>query len=597
MDKGTILIVEDEPIVAQDIQNNLVALGFAVCGQARTGEEALNLARENQPDLVLMDIKLEGEMDGSQAAVRIKEELGLPIVFLTAYLDESTIRQAKFSEPFGYLIKPFREKELQSTLEIALYKHRMQQKLAESEARYRRLVENAPALIFRLALPLRRFEYVSPMAEHFSGYPPRTFFDKPDLIRTIVHPAWISAFDRQWEASLGGQADSFDFPIIHRNGGIRWWRQRNIPIQDPAGRRVALEGLIIDVTGEKERQMEFETIIRTSLDGFWVVDVHNTRVLEVNDAYCRMTGYSREELVGQTISLVEAQETPEETARHVQQLMGKGQDRFESRHRCKDGRIIDVEVSSTFLTLGEKNYVFLRDITERNRQTKELKEKTRALQEMTFRLSEIAESERKEISRELHDQTGQNLTVLGINLNILKNSLPPDLPEPIQNRLQDSIDLVAQTTHQLRTLVTQFRPPALDDFGLVAALHGVAAPFEKRTGIPVEIIGEEITPRPAGQVENNLFRIAQEALNNAAKYAQAKKVVITIQPDSNRLNLSIKDDGDGFDPKRLERNGRGDRLGLLSMGERALAIGGTCRIESQPGKGTEVVVEVPVGGG
>lgn len=596
MSKGTILIVEDEPIVAQDIQNNLIAIGFTVCGQARTGEEALSLARKFRPDLVLMDIKLEGEMDGTEAAERIKEELGLPIVFLTAYLDELTIRQAKLSEPFGYLIKPFREKELQSTIEIALYKHRMQQKLMESEDRYRRLVENAPALIFQMSLPLRRFEYVSPIAEKFSGYPVRTFFDKPELIRTIVHPGWTAAFDREWEVSLGGEAtDPFDYPIIQRSGGIRWWRQRNFPIQDPAGRRIAVEGLIIDVTDEKERQMEFESIIRTSLDGFWVMDVHNGALLEVNDAYCRMTGYSREELVGQTISLVEAMETPEETTRHLQQLMENGRGRFETQHRCKDGRIIDVEVSSTFISLGEKNYVFLRDITDRNRITKDLKQKTRHLQEISFRMSEIAEAERKEISQELHDQTGQTLTALGINLSILMNSLPPDLPEPVRNRLQDSIDLVGQTTYQLRSLVTQFRPPVLDDFGLVAALHGIAGPFEKRTGIPVEIIGEEITPRPEGRVDTNLFRIAQEALNNVAKYARAKKVVIIIQSIDNRLHLSITDDGVGFDLEQLEKNGRGDRLGLLSMGERAMALGGTCRIDSRPAQGTEVVVEVPVG--
>jgi PAS domain S-box-containing protein len=595
VDKGTILIVEDELVVAQDLQDTLTALGFTVCGLARTGAEALQAAREQAPDLVLMDIRLEGGMDGTQAANRIKAELGLPIVFLTSYLDETAISQAKSSEPFGYLIKPFREKELQGTIEISLYKHQMQRRLKESEARYRRLVENAPALIFRLTLPLRRFEYVSPFAEYFSGYGPQAFIDQPELLRTIVHPAWRADFDRHWEATLiGAENEPFDYPVIHRNGGIRWWRQCNIPIPDAAGRCLAVEGLIIDVTNEQERHREFDSIIQTSLDGFWVVDVRNGTLLEVNDAYCQMIGYSREELLGQDLALVEAPETREDTIRHFSRPpRGGKQERFETRHRSKDGRMIAMEVSSTFDDLGEKNYVFLRDITERKRILEDLRQKTRHLQELTFRLGEIAEKERREISRDLHDQTGQNLTALGINLQILKNSLPANFPESMQSRLRDSIDLVDQTTHQLRNLVTQFRPPVLDDFGLVASLHGIAGQFKQRTGIPVEVSGGEITPRPAGPVENNLFRIVQEALNNAAKYARAQRVAITIRQTGNRISLSVSDDGIGFDPGHPERNGPGDRLGLLSMGERALALGGTCRIESEPGRGTRILVEVP----
>jgi two-component system sensor histidine kinase UhpB len=324
------------------------------------------------------------------------------------------------------------------------------------------------------------------------------------------------------------------------------------------------------------------------------MDVKNGTLVEVNDAYCRLVGYSREELVGQTISQVEPRKTPEETARHIQQLIEKGQDRFETQHRCKDGTIIDVEVSSTYMALNEKNYVFIRDISDRKRFIDDLEQKNRYLQELSSRLCEIAEEERKQLSMELHDQIGQNLTALGINLNILKSSPPSDLSESVRNRLQDSIELVDQTTHQLRNLSTQFRPPALDDFGLVAALHGVAGPFFKRTGIAVDIVGEEINPRPPENVEINLFRITQEALINAAKYARANRVTITLQSSGKRLRLSIADDGVGFDPDRLERDGRGDRLGLISMSERALAVGGTCRVESKPGQGTTVTAEVPV---
>lgn len=128
-----ILIVEDETIVAKDIEQSLRALGYQVLGIAVTGAAALQLAEETAPDLVLMDIKLKGEMDGIATAERIRKRFDLPVVFLTAFSDEGTLQRAKVTEPFGYLLKPFEERELHTSIQMALYKHRMERRLKESE--------------------------------------------------------------------------------------------------------------------------------------------------------------------------------------------------------------------------------------------------------------------------------------------------------------------------------------------------------------------------------------------------------------------------------------------------------------------------------
>ena len=123
MSKNNILVIEDEAIVSKDIQQSLKKLGYNVVGSAAMGEKAIALAKEMNPDLVLMDIMLKGEMSGIEAAEQIREQLKIPVIYLTAYADENTLAKAKVTEPYGYIIKPFKEIDLHTSIEMALYKH------------------------------------------------------------------------------------------------------------------------------------------------------------------------------------------------------------------------------------------------------------------------------------------------------------------------------------------------------------------------------------------------------------------------------------------------------------------------------------------
>ena len=133
MASARILVVEDERIVAKDLQSQLEKLGYAVPGVASSGAEALQKAAETRPDLILMDIRLKGEMDGVETSQLVRDQFNIPVIYLTAYADENTLKRAKITEPFGYIVKPFEERELRTNIEIALYKHRMERKLRESE--------------------------------------------------------------------------------------------------------------------------------------------------------------------------------------------------------------------------------------------------------------------------------------------------------------------------------------------------------------------------------------------------------------------------------------------------------------------------------
>jgi DNA-binding LytR/AlgR family response regulator len=145
MSKTNILVVEDESIVSKDIQHSLNKLGYNVVGAAATGEKALGLAREFKPDIVLMDIMLKGDMNGIQTAEIIRNEFSIPVVFLTAYADESTLSKAKITEPYGYIIKPFKEIDLHTSIEMAIYKHGKEQEIIKERDLLYSIVENKEA--------------------------------------------------------------------------------------------------------------------------------------------------------------------------------------------------------------------------------------------------------------------------------------------------------------------------------------------------------------------------------------------------------------------------------------------------------------------
>jgi len=142
MSKTNILVVEDESIVSKDIQHSLKKLGYHVVGAAATGEKALELVRSERPDIVLMDIMLKGDMNGIETAEIIRNELSIPVVFLTAYADESTLAKAKVTEPYGYIIKPFKEIDLHTSIEMAIYKHGKEQEIIRERDLLFSIVEN-----------------------------------------------------------------------------------------------------------------------------------------------------------------------------------------------------------------------------------------------------------------------------------------------------------------------------------------------------------------------------------------------------------------------------------------------------------------------
>jgi signal transduction histidine kinase len=209
-----------------------------------------------------------------------------------------------------------------------------------------------------------------------------------------------------------------------------------------------------------------------------------------------------------------------------------------------------------------------------------------ALRALTRRLVQAEETERRRIARELHDRVGQNLSALNINLDILLGKLRD---ESARRRLEDSLKLVDSTLQSIENVMADLRPALLDEYGLPAALAWYGKEYAQRTGIRVAVQGEAGTGLRA-EAAVALFRIAQEALNNAAKHSSAKRITVGLEEKGGELVLSVIDDGKGFDPAAAPRG----RWGMTTMRERAEAAGGSLVVDSSVGEGTTVRAAVPL---
>jgi signal transduction histidine kinase len=248
----------------------------------------------------------------------------------------------------------------------------------------------------------------------------------------------------------------------------------------------------------------------------------------------------------------------------------------------------DEEDEQLLLTLADQTALAI----ENARLYETAEQQQEHLRALATRLAEAEETGRRRLAQELHDQVGQNLTALGINLNIVQSLVPEGTADVVRSRLDDSLSLLKQTTQRIRDVMADLQPPVLEDYGLMTALRWYGAQFASRAGIPVDVQGDDLTPRLSHPVESVLFRIAQEALTNVARYARATRATVTVTADEGVVRLVVADDGVGFDPVRAaEPDGR-QSWGLLTMAERTEAVGGRFWIDSDPGQGTRVVVEV-----
>ncbi len=265
-------------------------------------------------------------------------------------------------------------------------------KLEKSESRFRRLADNAQDVIYRMSLPDGKYEYVSPAALSIFGYPPEKFYGTPMLVKQLLHPDWRSYFETEWANLLKGKTPpTYEYQIIDKSGKMHWLNQRNILVRDDAGKPIAIEGIVTDITERKlaeqgllESEEKFASAFRASPDLMAITRIKDGTILDVNEGYTRMLGYKRDESLGKTTPKLSIWADPADRDKFIAALKKHGEiSDFETRLRRKDGTLVTVlDSARTFILKGETCILSTaHDITDRKRAEEIIRKSEVELQE------------------------------------------------------------------------------------------------------------------------------------------------------------------------------------------------------------------------
>ncbi len=301
-----VLLIEDEAIVAADIRARLTALGYSVPAIAASAEEAVQRAHELRPDIMVADIVLEGTYDGIDAVQQIRKSMDIPVVYLTAYGDEKTVERAKLTEPVGYVLKPFDERELRFTIEIGLYKHQVEKRLRDREEQYRQLADHPGEVLWMMDAKSGETLYLSPAYEQIWGRPYRDLPATLDHWVQPVHPDDRPKVLEVYNAALAGKQEDrgLEYRIVRPDGSTRWVWSRIYPVLNAAGEVYRIGGSSHDITKQKwawEAMRESEERYRLMADNATdLISRHSPQgvFLYASPASRTLLGYRPEELLG-----------------------------------------------------------------------------------------------------------------------------------------------------------------------------------------------------------------------------------------------------------------------------------------------------------
>jgi signal transduction histidine kinase len=369
--------------------------------------------------------------------------------------------------------------------------------------------------------------------------------------------------DRIQQFLLADQATRNDFAQLNREIELRLKSY-------PAGRTSEEEQMLSALEGQYREQAKIVVQIFT-----WNGEDRRRKALE----------YLRDQVIPRQLQMVKTRE--QIALWNQQQLERSGNQQLADIDtiRQKLSRFLLLALVAGIALASVSLAYVLRLARQARGSYSQLVESRAELQQLSARLVDAQEAERRSISRELHDEVGQALGALLVDAGRLGAILPPGLPG-VEERL-NKIKEVAETTLQtVRDIALLLRPSMLDDLGLVAALEWQGREVERRGDAQVEVDAEGVSDEMSDEYRTVIYRVVQEALNNAARHASAKRISVKLRPDNGKTLVTVTDDGVGFDPQRT----RG--LGILGMEERVKRLGGTFAIESEPGKGTTLRFEL-----
>ena len=418
---------------------------------------------------------------------------------------------------------------------------------------------------------------------------------KGKLIINIVTPEYQKQFAELSDLVFEGKSGKLEFEIQGLKGRSRWVETNAVPFRNTNGEIISLLGITRDITEKRKieialRQNEekYRTLVEQAADAIALYDASG-KLLDTNTGATNLLGYTKGELVGMHLNeILTDDELKINPVRY--DVLQQGISTIKQRGmRKKDGSIVETEVRSQQLPDGRFLSV-IRDLTERIEKERELTASYESIRKLTGHIQNIREEERTHIAREIHDELGQQLTVLKMDVSWVRKKVGSS-DQLLQDKLNDLIIMLDETVKSVRRISSDLRPSILDDLGLVAAMEWQLGEFEKRSSINTGFIHSGDDLQLPDSIRTALFRVFQESLTNIVRHSEAEFVTVSITIEDSNLILSISDNGKGFD---MHKAAEKKTLGILGMKERITMVGGEYKIESLLDKGTEVIVQIPL---
>jgi PAS domain S-box-containing protein len=527
---GTILIVDDSPANLGVVVDSLEARGIRVL-VALDGIEALERAVFSQPDVILLDVKMPG-IDGFETCRRLKcdeRTRDIAVIFMTSLTGNEDRVEGFSAGGVDYVTKPLRVDEMLARVGVHL----------ELRVMHKQILAQNRQLLAEVAVR------------------------------------------KETEAALSQARDDLERRVALRTEELA---RANADMQAQIDERRRTDARL------QASEARFRAIVETSPVPLCITSMPDGCILYTNEPLRELFGMNE----GMSANIEDFYVDPGERDHLVEHLRTEGSLRnAEVRFRRADGAQFWAMATARVATYDDSPaiYVGLNDITGRKQMEHELVESREQQRELSAYMEAIREEERKRIAMEIHDELGQLLTALKMDVSLLKMRIADDAEA--KRKADDMRELVEGTISMVRNVASHLRPAALN-FGIVSALEWLVDEFNRRNAIACELRIEGGEPALPDADATALFRIVQASLTNVARHADATRVEVTLISTAERLELHVCDDGRGFDQQTGHRD---YSYGLLGMNERARLIGGSLSVDSAPGAGTTVSIHVPLDGG
>lgn len=588
-----VLVVEDDKDFAENLQDILRDAGYDVslCGTIACAREFL---LSGCPDVILLDLNLP---DGDGAGFLSEIRRLLPqseVVVITGHASLHSATAAINTQAFGYLVKPVDLDQLQMVIRRAVEGKRAQVAIRDREARLTSIFRAAPVGIGRSDNRAIRDanDFLCSMTgysrDDLLGKRARMLYDSKEEYARVVRDtnAQIETNGTGTVNTKWRRADGVMIDVMLSSAPVL------VSGEAPAVTFTAVDMTDYYATTEALRESEanHRRIVETAIEGIWAVNADGTTGY-VNDEMARMLGYTANDMIGRPVADFLTHEAQLDQLARMDNRRAGQSGRYERMYRHADGSDVHCMISAAPI-IGDDGefhgaFAMITDITDRRQAEEALRESHERLQTLSRQLVSIQEAERRNIGRELHDQIGGALTALSIAIKMSQL-----LPQSNTANANLAEELVGDLTTRIREISLDLRPPMLDDLGLVPALLWYFQRYSMQTNVQVDFRHTGAERRYSPEVETAAFRIAQEALTNAARHADVGEITVRLFADDRELHLQVEDEGIGFDIAAVMAEC--DTSGLTGMHERASLLGGKLMVESSPGEGTSLTATLPL---